>query len=300
MQSILKKSILLDFLRDFLIFSPFIFSVIFIPGTLFAQDETNEKFILSPRVGEDLDSNEIEYFNLFPDINAVKSAVYRLDNFENLKMLLSLANGKDTVVSFSKLGALELRTYINKHEVLADSQSIVNWELLPGYGISKMNFFEDHGSILYVFCDSIKYSGKLLKIDEQNLILWTSTQPFKPDTWNKYSKKIPANSITKIERKQDLTGKIFGISIGAGLGAAILNIGFAAFNSQNLSFENSLILVAGGGLVGGAFGWLYDGLTISRRKYNIQKNLSKYLNVKPKLEVRAIFHEIFPPELKNL
>ncbi len=284
-------------------FSTLIFALIFwffSPLKLFAQTETAETFVLSQRVGADLDSNEIEYFNIFPDIDRVKGAVYRLDNFENLRMLLSLHDGRDTTITFSKIGALELRKYIDKHELLPDSQNIVNWELLPGYGLWKMNFFEDHGSILYVKCDTVTYAGKLLKIEDDHLILWASTQPFRPGTWHTYSKKIPANSITRIERKQDLTGKIFGITMGAGIGAAFFALIYGNFDFESLSLQNTILLIGGGGVIGGGLGWLYDGLTISRRKYKIEMNMVNYLKIKSKLEKRAIFSKIFPPELKNL
>jgi len=300
MHSKIIKSEILKFNFNFLLKACLIPFFILTYSLVFAQNENPEGFILSPRVGLELDSNEIEYFNIFPDIDDAKSAVYRLDNFQNLRMLISLTNGKDTTVSFSKLGAEELGRYIDRHEIIADSQSVINWELLPGYGTSKMNFFEDHGSILYVHCDSVVYSGKLLMIEDNYLILWLSTQPFRPDSWYEFSKKIPFEKITKIERKQDLTGKIFGITLGAGIGAALLNIGFAAFNSDNLSFENSLYLVVGGGALGAGLGWLYDNLTISRRKYTVNKDQGNYLNTKRKLEKRAIFSKIFPPELKNL
>jgi len=291
-----------DKFKNQMVFFQLVFLIILLnvcPNPVFAQNE-KEEFILSPRVGLEIDSNEVEYFNIFPDLNNVKGVIYKLDNFMNLRMLVSLANGKDTTIMFSKLGVEELRTYINKHEILADSQNIVNWDLLPGYGISKMNFFERHGSIVFVHCDSVVYSGKLLRVTDNELILWTSTQPFRPETWNVFSKKIPIDSIDKIERKQDLTGKIFGITLGAGIGAALLNIGFSVFNSQNLSVENTLYLVAGGGVIGAGLGWFYDKLTLSRRKYRIFKNRDNFLKNRPNLEKRAIFTSIYPPELKNL
>jgi len=300
MHSKIKKQGILRFSAELsaIIFSLFIW--FFLPQKLNAQNENPLPFVLSERIGADLDSNEIEYFNIFPDINKVKGAVYRLDNFENLRMLLSLADGRDTTITFSKLGALELRKYIDKHELLPDSQNIVNWELLPGYSLWKMNFFEDHGSILYVKCDTVTYSGKLLKIEDDHLILWASTQPFRPGTWTTYSKKIPAGSITRIERKQDLTGKIFGITMGAGIGAAFFALIYGNFDFESLSLQNTVLLIGGGGVIGGGLGWLYDGLTISRRKYNIQNDRAKYLKAKKKLEKRAIFSSVFPPELKNL
>lgn len=265
-----------------------------------AQRSEKESYCISQRIGLEIDSIESEYFNIFPELDGVKSAVYRQDNFGNVRLLVSLASGNDTTIMFSKLAAQQLGVYIDKHEVLLDSSYLVDWGLLPGYNLNRINYFEDHGTLVFVKTDSTVLAGKLLLVTDSTVLLWSNKQPFRPETWELYTKVIRVSDIVQIERKQDLTGRIFGITLGAGLGAAILNAGFAVFGTENLSPENTLYLVIGGGLIGAGIGYLYDISTVSRRKYQIQKSTELFLKQKQKLEKRAVFTKVYPPELRNL
>lgn len=276
-----------------------VFFVLQFPFFLNAQVRENQPFILSQRIGIEIDSIEVEYFNLFPDLDHVKGAVYRKDNLENLQMLVSMAGGIDTTLIFSKLATEELTKYIDKHEILRDSGHVVNWSLLPDYGPSKMNYFEDHGSTIYVYLkDSTLVAGKLMKITEGGLVLWQGRQPTRPNLFPQLMRSVRLEDIKRIERKQDITGRIFGVSLGVGLGVAFSNIllGSLEFNSQDVN--TSLIAIGGGALVGAALGFLYDVSTISRRKYHFERKNFNYQMVRKKLEKKTIFSAIYPPELK--
>lgn len=266
-----------------------------------SKSQPNEvnRFVLSDRIGLEIDSVEAEYFNLFPDLDGVKSAVYRKDNLENLQVLVSLANGSDTTIIFSKLATEELKKYIDKHEILRDSVRVVNWGLLPDYGLSKLNYFEDHGSVLFVhLLDNTVQAGRLMKITEKGLVLWQGKQPTRPNIFPQLMKPVLWSEITKIERKQDITGRIFGISMGVGLGIAAANILLGSFTFDTQDVNYSLLAIGGGALVGATLGFLYDISTISRRKYHFNSTDFNLNKLKSKLGKRAIFNAIYPPELK--
>lgn len=263
------------------------------------------EYVLSQRVGEEIDSVEAEYFNIFPDLDGVKSAVYRLDNFGNLRMLISLATGRDTTLTFSKLAALELGKYIDNHEILADSTRLIDWGLLPAYHLNRINYFEDHGSMVEIRTDTGFFAGKLMRVTDSSVILWMSEQPFKPNTWLLYSRKVMVRDIVQIKRMQDLTGKLFGLTMGTGLGIALVAnyIGFdknlfTEWTSEDLKY--SLIAVGGGALSGILFGKAYDYFSRKSRRYKVDKSLDSFQKFKPALEKRAIFRKIYPPELRSL
>jgi hypothetical protein len=267
---------------------------------LFGQKEGESAFILSPRVGAEIDSMEAEYFNLFPAFAHVKGAVYRKDNLGNLQMLVSLSGGRDTILTYSVLGALELSRYIDKFEVLPDSTKLVNWNLLPGFDPGKRNFYENYGARLYVYSrgGALLSAGRLLKITDQNVYLWKDKRHFQCSLFPSAVEKIPAADISKIEKRQDLTGKIFGMSVGAGIGIAIMNP--VSLTSDNITLENTVYLMAGGAIIGAALGWMYDLLSISRRKYHIRDFQTDYPKTKAKLLKKAKFSTVYPPEIKNL
>jgi len=265
-----------------------------------AQQSEPAPFVLSQRVGLEIDSIEAEYFNLFPDLDGVKSVVYRKDNLENLRMLVSLANGQDTTVTFSRLATQELTRYIDHHEVLIDSTSLVNWDLLPGYNVNKLNYFEDHGSVVFVRrLDGTLQVGKLLMVSDTMVQLWTSAQPFRPNLFPQNILRIPVREIDQIQRKQDLSGRIFGITLGAGLGIAALAITVDVGNPENFDATGTLLVLGGGAILGAGLGYLYDQSTISRRKYKIFGIYDNYLKIKPKLLKRVMFTGVYPPELYN-
>lgn len=268
---------------------------------LWGQTKENQPFILSERVGAEIDSIEAEYFNLFPDLDGVKSAVYRKDNLENLQMLVSLSNGTDTTLIFSKLASVELSKYIDKQEILRDSVNLIDWGLLPDYGLSKMNYFEDFGSLLYVHLqDNTLVAGKLMKITDKGLILWQGKQPTRPNYFPGLIKVIKREDIKKIERKQDITGKIFGISLGIGLGIAASNILFlGTFEPDGQDLTNSILAIGVGALAGTGIGLLYDFTSVSRRKYNFESKKFQYEKLKANLKKRSIFSSVYPPEMKK-
>lgn len=266
----------------------------------FGQTNEGQPFVLSDRVGLEIDSNEVEYFNLFPDLDGVKSVVYRRDNLENMQMLVSLANGQDTTLIFSKLATIELSKYIDKHEILRDSATLIKWDLLPDYGLSKMNYFEDYGSLLIVqLKDSTVQAGKLMKMTANGILLWQGKQPTRPNLFPNLIKSVRWDEIKKIQVKQDLSGKIFGISMGVGLGIAISNILFlGSLQPDAQDLTNTLVAIGVGGLIGTSIGLLYDYSTVSRRKFNFESHKFDLQKVKRKLSKRAIFDKVYPPELK--
>jgi hypothetical protein len=300
MQTNFKPVYLIQFNRHLLnFFCAFCFGLLHLEQAS-AQDNQAEPFVLNNRIGLVIDSMEAEYFNLFPTLDGVKSAVYRRDNFGNVRMLLSLSNGKDTTLTFSKLAAAELSKYIEKQEILTDSSNIINWSLLPGYGLSRLNFFENHGSMVYVrMMDKTTIGGKLLRLTDSTVILWTSMRAFRPQLFPEYIKSIPVQDIQRIDRKQDLSGKIFGITIGVGLGVALFAATVDIGSLETINVQQTLAVLAAGALIGGGLGFIYDFSTISRRKYRLDGQLNPYLKIKSNLEKRAMFSKIYPPELYN-
>lgn len=280
-----------------------LFSIFFLLSFhgIFSQSKEDQSFVLSNRIGVEIDSIEAEYFNLFPDLDGVKSAVYRKDNLENLQMLVSLSNGTDTTLIFSKLATAELSKYIEKQEILRDSINLIDWGLLPDYGLSKMNHFEDFGSLLYIqLKDNTIVAGRLMKITDKGLIIWQGKQPTRPNFFPDLMRVVRPEEIKKLERKQDITGKIFGISMGIGLGIAASNILFlGSFNPDGQDLANTALAIGVGALVGTGIGLLYDFTSISRRKYNFESKKFEYEKLYAKLKKRAIFSAIYPPEMKK-
>jgi hypothetical protein len=266
----------------------------------YSQSLDNELFILSDRVGSELDSNEIEYFNLFPNLDNVKSSVYRKDNFENLRMLVSLANGKDTTITFSKLATEQLSKLIDHFESLSDSSELVDWKLLPGYSNRKLNYYESTGRNVKVSTSEGSFAGRLLLVRDSSLCLWLKKGDFKPFNCQRFIKKIDPKTIKSIEIRPNLSSKLFGASLGAGLAIGALQLGYNVTDASDYVLSsNSILLLGLGALVGSVGGFFFDGISTIGRYKDVNQDIKLYNKVKGSVSSKAMFHVVFPPELKN-
>lgn len=266
-----------------------------------AQSDEPLPFVLSERVGKELDSVEVEYFNVFPELDGVKSVVYRKDNLENVKMLVSMANGSDTTISFSKLAAEQLTIMIDRFEDLADNPDLVNWKLLPGYSQGKLNYFESSGRTVKVNTSDGMYSGRMLMVSDTALFLYLKKGDFKPFEFLKYVKRIAPQTIKSIEIKPNLSSKLFGASFGAGLAVGALQLGYNVTGASDYILStNSILLLGIGGLLGSVGGFFFDGISTIGRFKDVNQDFNTYLKVKESIRSKAMFNAVYPPELKTL
>lgn len=268
------------------------------PLSSFSQNE--QAFELSPRVGADLDSNEIEYFNIFPELDFIRSAVYRKDNFGNIRFLLSRADGKDTTITISMLAGQELVKLVNRFEDVPDSTKIVKWSLLPGFDPARLNYFENVGRNATVYTDKGKFSGRLLMATDSAVLIWMKKGDFQPSGCDGYIKRFPYTSISALEIKPSISTKLFGASIGAGLALAAIQLGFNITNKEDyLRSGNSLFLLGIGGLAGAIGGFFFDGISSIGRYKEVNFNFAQFQKVREKIRAHAMFDKVYPPELKK-
>jgi hypothetical protein len=277
---------------------PLLFWLCSLFSCAFAQN--NPPFELSPRVGAELDSNEIEYFNVFPELDFIKSAVYRKDGFGNVLFLLSRADGKDTTVSISKLAGDELSKLINRFEDVPDSSKIVNWKLLPGFDPARLNYFENVGRNVTVFTKSGNFSGRLLLASDSAICIWMKRGDFLPEGCDQYIRRFHYSEINSIEVRPSFSTKLFGASIGAGLALGAIQMGFNITDKEDyLRSGNSLFLLGIGGLAGAVGGFFFDGITSIGRYKDIDSSFLKYRKVQSKIRSNAMFYKVYPPELNK-
>lgn len=285
-----------------------------------AQGQAKEQeYVLSNRVGPELDSVEVEYFNIFPELDHVRSVVYRRDNLDNVRMLVSLANGRDTTLTFSSLAAQELGKMIDQFESLSRKPELINWSLLPGYNANRFNYFEGSGRNLKVTFlnpdtltdsergkgrDSLKkatVTGRILMVTDSAIFLWMKSGDFQPAEFERYVKVIRPKDIQVATIKPNISSKLFGASIGAGLAIGALQIGYnLTGESDFLLSTNSVVLLGIGAVAGSIGGFMFDSFSSIGRKKKIMGSYENFIKAKKRLGSHAMFRQIFPPELKTL
>ena len=297
MQTILNKGLISSFLNTVCCFA---FVFLLISNFAIAQTDDGDSYVLSSRVGRELDSVEVEYFNIFPDLDGVKSVVYRKDNFDNLRMLVSMVGGQDTTITFSRLATEQLTILIDRFEDIADSSDLVDWKLLPGYSPGKLNYFESTGRLVRVTTSDGNFSGRMLMVKDSVLCLWMKKGDFKPKECDRFIKQIKPHTIKSIEIRANLSSKLFGASLGAGIAIGALQLGYNVTGASDfLLSSNSVLLLGIGALVGSIGGFFFDGISSIGRYKDVDQNMTNYQKFKPGISSKSMFHLVFPPELKN-
>ena len=263
-----------------------------------AQQAKEEEFVLSDRVGNLLDSNEIEYFNVFPDFDFIKSAVYRKDNLGNVRFLLSSADGRDTTVTISGLAANELSKLIGRFEDVADSNKIINWKLLPGFDKDKLNYFEGTGRNVTVYSSAGTFTGRMLMVGDSSLCIWLRKGDFQPEDCSRFIRRFHYSEIRSLEIRPSFSTKLMGASIGAGLAVAAIQLGMNISDKEDYLFSsNSLFILGIGGLAGAVGGFFFDGISSIGRFKEINGDAAHFKRTREKIRSHAMFDKVFPPEL---
>ncbi len=263
-----------------------------------AQNRSDQVFELSPRVGSDLDSNEIEYFNIFPELDFIRSAVYRKDNLGNVRFLLSQSDGKDTTVTISNLAAEELGKLISQFEKVPDNPKLINWRLMSGFNPDKLNYFENAGRQVTIYSTAGKFSGRLMMVSDSAICIWQKRGDFQPEEVQRFLRRFDFREIREVEVRPSFSSKLFGASVGAGVAVAALQLGLNITDSEDYVFSgNSIFLLGIGGLMGAVGGFFFDGITAIGRYKSIEGNHSNFLKFSKKHRNHAMFGQVYPPEL---
>jgi hypothetical protein len=276
---------------------------VFVGMPVLAQEQPKEQpYVLSTRVGAELDSVEVEYFNVFPELDHVRSVVYRKDNLDNVRMLISLANGGDTTITFSSLAAAELGKMIDHFEQLSSKPELVNWKLLPGYNQNRFNYFENSGRNLRVrFLNGSQVTGRILMVSDSAIFLWTKSGDFDPVDFMRHVMIIRPSEVKEVLIRPNISSKLFGASIGAGIAIGALQIGYnLTGESDFLLSTNSIVLLGIGAAAGSIGGYLFDSFSVVGRKKKFQGSYDQFVLAKKRIATNGMFRAIFPPELKTL
>lgn len=268
-----------------------------------AQEQAKEvPYVLSTRVGTELDSIEVEYFNVFPELDHVRSVVYRKDNLDNVRMLVSLANGGDTTITFSSLAAVELGKMIDHFEQLSRKPDLVNWKLLPGYNQNRFNYFESSGRNLRVrFLNGSQVTGRILMVSDSAIFLWTKSGDFDPVEFMRHVMVIRPSEVEEVLIRPNISSKLFGASIGAGIAIGALQIGYNLTGESNfLLSTNSVVLLGIGAAAGSIGGYLFDSFSVVGRKKKIHGSFDQFILARKRISTHGMFRSVFPPELKTL
>ena len=212
--------------------------VVFITGL-----EAQTPYVLSQRVGSEIDSSEIAYFMLFPHVRKLHSARLTLENDSTIKMegeKLIRGEFRDTILYVPLNHLQQVGAIVDKYEEFMQRASMTDFAsiypliapvLLPMKSVK----FE------VTLQDGTTYVNDLFSATDSGFYMWKSEKGF---DWQNPSDNIQYISSDKIYRLQSpsysskfLVGGLVGGGVGLGLGTFVY--------SETESIISGLSTVAG-------------------------------------------------------
>jgi hypothetical protein len=275
--------------------------------------ENDKPYILSSRVGQEINRDERNYFCLFPKMDGFlkAEAFTHLDNHLELRITREM-NGRitDTTLYVSTDLEEELQSYLEDFEEIIWEEKSVGVRLIKGDFINRSCLFLKIAGqkrkksdklgceIIVTTSDIQQYSGRILYATDTSLVLWQSNEFYDRRKVNEYSRIFSVHEVDKITEKRKGSfgsGRKYGAIVGGSLSILILATpsddpyaGIGKLVGVGIVLPSSLLI---GGLIGASKGGDYT--------FVINGKTENYITVLPKLKKKALFSAPPPPELQK-
>lgn len=282
-----------------------IFCLLFASGVL-AQDNALP-YVLSNRIGENVDRSERDYFGLFPspkDFVSAKSFAHTDGRVEFMITWQTKEGISHSTLTINPENAEVLRGFIEDFEMVLRKERQVRWDLIADLARVPSYTYNRAVEIRMATRGVKQHTGTVLYAADSLLVLWQSTDPY---NWRKLrisGKAVRFQEIQQIVVKRE--GRFWlgvgqGALIGGGLGAVIgLASGddtkvWSRFPGGAKALQLSIALGIPAALVGGISGAI-QGID---EDVIIEGNAEAYETIVPALKKGAVFSSLPPPELQN-
>lgn len=256
---------------------------------------------ISPRIGNEIDKYEREYFGLFPSLKFFISA--SLFATTDSTILLSIRQSKpsnypDTVIVIPKKVADNLAQYIENFEYYRYPESNVNWSKLGKLAIisnAHLSYAKKVKPLRIVAKDNRFYDGIILYVNDNLLVIQDGGTEF---NWE----KVKTNTyILKISQINYLTIKNYpNYLLGSALGAVALSFLTALSSNSDKPDVKQEYRIGGAALLGGFIGLLLSSLGENDTNYYINGNPYNNLDELNTIKKHTVFEDALPPELNTL
>ncbi len=265
---------------------------------LFSQYE------ISPRIGNEIDKYERNYFGLFPSIKNFVSVKFSIPSDQKVTITITKSENSgliDTSFSIGIKSIDNLVIYIEGFELCRKKEREVNWNVFnglasPNYAlISEINFGTN---VKIITKNNQSYFGRLLFVSDSSIVVFQGNTNYE---WKKFKenskviKVIDLESIT-IERDGNFAN---GVGYGALIGGApvlILGVSEGGY-SDGLSTFVTLLVATSTAIFGGSIGGTIGAILDIDTEWEIGGSYNQYQNNLESLRNKSIFSSFAPPEL---
>ena len=273
-------------------------------GQLFAQT------YLTPRVGNEIDRVEKEYFGLFPMINGFVSAKATPQSEQITAFTItSLFEGrrKDTSMLVDARSMDKLSKYIDSYETVRMKENTVNWSVFKEIAAESPAIndpFHEPMETTIEGLDGTSISGTLLWTEDSSLVLWKSAEPYSWRTIAQNASPVRVEQIKHI-RVERQGGFTTGAKIGAYAGIAVYLVGLGV-NYDDIeirSLENVAGYLFGGAILtacSAVAGGIVGSVIQQDVHVDINGSVENYLPHVDSLSKSSVIESYPPPELVRL
>lgn len=282
-----------------------IFCLMFAPVVL-AQDNALP-YVLSSRVGEDIDRSEGDYFGLFPSAKDFVSARSFAHTDGRVQFMITRQTNEGishSTFTINAENAEALRGFVEDFEMILRKERQVRWDLIGDLVRVPSSTYNDGVEMTITTRGGEQHTGTALYATDSLLVLWQSTDPYNWRNLKSSAKALRFLEIEHIVIKREgrfWSGVGYGALIGGGLGAVI---GLASGDDTEGWFRLSagakaLLLGIGLGIPAALVGGINGAIKGVDEDFVVKGNAETYEGIVPALKEDAIFSSLPPPELQT-
>lgn len=282
-------------------------------GVVVSQTDSS-RGIISPRIGQDIDETERNYFGLFPDIHGFVSATSFSGEQGGVGIAIHRAGAEeksDTTIVLNRLLRESLRKYLEQYETMNQELggSFELSDLPPLFGLLAIKgiiairhlSLHDPVTITLRRSDDKRFQGILCHADSSCVVMAHEDSLF---SWNNPHAFLvtPVSAISELTHPQK--GK-FGRDFGKAFFVGFI-LGSSLVQSMGSSHNSGTDYPpAGAGLIGGALCGLATGLvgsallrgSAAQTTVAINGSSAAYQKYLPLLRSQCLYQQSVPPEL---
>lgn len=253
---------------------------------------------ISPRIGNEIDKYEREYFGLFPAIKGFQFASTTLAQDSSLQVIITRKiddNLSDTSYQLSKEIISNLAKYIDEFESLRKRRNYnIDWKSFSYQAEINLPFrnrINEPTDFTIIDTSESYTNGILVYADDSLVVFGKNATTFQYDQLKnvRIYKVSEMKAISKIRTGNTMKGVLIGGLITGGIFAA------SSYSNDWLPLI-LMITIPPGAIVGGIVGAVMD----IDSENEINGNQYKYLDILPRLKSNSVYTAYPPPEVIKL
>ena len=259
----------------------------------YSQSVPSNKELAVKRVGNELDSNELEYFGILQNLQAFAPIQFKFDSDNSLTLSYTKNNSPQRFTVESRM-ANAFATHIVLYEYLAKNEDLADPTAVKTFSIrTPIKRYEKKGNqALLELKDGRSYSGEILTLRDSTVAFWPLNIGYDPAVADSNIIITNLANVNRLYIYKNLPIRWFLATLGVATAIALYSNNIVFPDLKNDAASVSTMLV-GYGLVGYGLGTLADGAFRYRKAFTAPQIEMK----RSKFENYSIFSQQPPPEV---